>query len=84
VSWKAREREFGRDEGHRKAQLPHGGRIVIDLSDVSYIDSSGLGALVGLKISAIKQGLVMLEFVNMAPRVLELMRITNIAQLLSS
>jgi anti-anti-sigma factor len=67
-----------------KPLLPHGGRIVIDLSDVSYIDSSGLGALVGLKISAIKQGLVMLEFVNMAPRVLELMRITNIAQLLSS
>ena len=57
---------------------------LIDLSDVSYIDSSGLGALVGLKISAIKQGLVTLEFVNMAPRVLELMRMTNIAQLLSS
>jgi anti-anti-sigma factor len=67
-----------------KPLLPFGGRIVIDLSDVSYIDSSGLGALVGLKISAIKQGLVILEFVNMAPRVLELMRMTNIAQLLSS
>jgi anti-sigma B factor antagonist len=66
-----------------KPLLPLGGRIVIDLSDVSYIDSSGLGALVGLKISAIKQGLVLLEFVNMTPRVLELMRITNIAQLLS-
>ena len=67
-----------------KPLLPLGGRIVIDLSDVSHIDSSGLGALVGLKISAVKQGMVILEFVNMAPRVLELMRMTHVAELLSS
>ena len=67
-----------------KPLLPLGGRIVIDLSDVSHIDSSGLGALVGLKISAVKQGMVILHFVNMAPRVLELMRMTHVAELLSS
>jgi len=67
-----------------KSLLPLGGRIVIDLSDVSHIDSSGLGALVGLKISAVKQGMVILHFVNMAPRVLELMRMTHVAELLSS
>jgi anti-sigma B factor antagonist len=67
-----------------KPLLPLGGRIVIDLSDVSHIDSSGLGALVGLKISAVKQGLVILQFVNMTPRVLELMRMTHVAELLSS
>jgi len=67
-----------------KPLLPLGGRIVIDLSDVSHIDSSGLGALVGLKISAVKQGMVILQFVNMAPRVLELMRMTHVAELLSS
>jgi len=44
--------------------------MVIDLSDVSYLDSSGLGTLVGLKVSAIKQGPCILEFVNMTPRVL--------------
>jgi anti-anti-sigma factor len=67
-----------------KPLLPLGGRIVIDLSDVHFVDSSGLGALVALKISAIKQGLVILQFVNMTPRVLELMHMTNIAQLLST
>jgi len=67
-----------------KPLLPLGGRIVIDLSDVSHIDSSGLGTLVALKISAVKQGLVILEVVNMVPRVLELMRMTHVAELLSS
>jgi anti-anti-sigma factor len=64
--------------------LPLGGRIVIDLSDVSYLDSSGLGTLVGLKASALKQGLCILQYVNMTPRVLELMRLTNLSHLFSS
>lgn len=67
-----------------KALLPEGGRIVVDLGDVNYLDSSGLGALVGLKVSAIRQGLVILEFANMTPRVLELMRISNLVQMLST
>jgi anti-anti-sigma factor len=64
--------------------IPLGGRIVIDLSDLNYLDSSGLGALVALKVSAIKQGLCIVQFVNMTPRVLELLRMTNLAQILSS
>src|SRR5580704_2338779 len=67
-----------------KPMLPLGGRVVIDLGDLNYLDSSGLGALVGLKVSAIKQGLVLLEFAKMTPRVLELMRISNLAQMLST
>ncbi|MGA7623828.1 MAG: STAS domain-containing protein [Candidatus Acidiferrales bacterium] len=67
-----------------KPLLPLGGRIVIDLSDLNYLDSSGLGALVALKASAIKQGMCILQLVNVAPRVLELMRLTNLAQLLTS
>jgi hypothetical protein len=35
-------------------------------------------------VSAIKQGLVLLEFAKMTPRVLELMRISNLAQMLST
>src|ERR1700677_546218 len=67
-----------------KPLIPLGGRIVIDLSDVNYLDSSGLGALVGLKASAIKQGMCMLEHVTMTPRIMELLRITNLMSLFSS
>jgi anti-sigma B factor antagonist len=66
-----------------KPIIPLGGHIVIDLVDVTYLDSSGLGALVGLKVSAINQGFCILELVNMVPRVLELLRITNLKQLFS-
>jgi anti-anti-sigma factor len=67
-----------------KPMIPLGGRIVIDLGDLNYLDSSGLGALVGLKVTAVKQGLVILEFVNMTPRVLELLRISNLVQTFAS
>ena len=48
------------------------------------MDSSGLGALVGLKASAINQGLCILELKNMTPRILELLRITHLTQMFSS
>lgn len=67
-----------------KPLIASGGRIVIDLADVNHMDSSGLGALVGLKASAMKQGLCILEFANMTPRVLELLRLTNLTQMFSS
>jgi anti-sigma B factor antagonist len=67
-----------------KPLLPLGGRIVIDLSDLNYLDSSGLGALVALKASAIKLGMCILQLVKVTPRVLELMRLTNLAQLQTS
>jgi len=67
-----------------KPLIPLGGRIVVDLGDLSYLDSAGLGTLLGLKVSAIKQGYCKLEFVNMTPRVLELLRLTNVLQMFSS
>jgi len=67
-----------------KPLLALGGRIIINLSDVNYLDSSGLGALVGLKLSAMKQGDCVLEFANMTPRILELLRVSNLTQILSS
>jgi len=67
-----------------KPLISQGGRIVIDLGDVSQLDSSGLGALVGLKASAINQGFCILELKNMTPRILELFRITHLTQMFSS
>jgi len=57
--------------------------MVIDLGGVNYLDSSGLGAMVSLKVSALKQGFCTLEFVEMTPRVMELLRISNLTQMLS-
>jgi anti-anti-sigma factor len=61
-----------------------GGRIVIDLSDLNYLDSAGLGELLALKVSAIKQGVCKMQFVNMTPRILELFRVTHLEQILLS
>jgi anti-anti-sigma factor len=64
--------------------LQQGGRILVDLGELRYMDSSGLGTLVALKASAIKQGLCILEFVNMAPRILQMLRNTNLTDMLTS
>ncbi len=67
-----------------KPLIPLGGRIVLDLTDVGYMDSSGLGALVGLKVSALREGYCKLELLNLSPRVKELLRLSNLTQLFSS
>jgi len=67
-----------------KPLIPAGGRIIINLGDVSYLDSSGLGALVALKVTAVRQGFCILEFAEMTPRVMDLLRISNLSQILSS
>jgi anti-anti-sigma factor len=67
-----------------KPLILSGGRIVIDCTDLSYLDSSGLGALVGLKVTAIREGCCRLELVNLSPRVQELLRLTNLTQLFAS
>jgi len=66
-----------------KPLIPAGGRIILDFADLNHLDSSGLGTLVALKVSAINHGYCMLEVTNMAPRILELLRVTNLVQMLS-
>lgn len=55
--------------------------IVLDFKNLAFVDSSGLGTLVGLKVSAVNKGLVKLEVVNLTPRILELFRMTRLTEL---
>jgi anti-anti-sigma factor len=56
------------------------GRIVLDLKEVPMIDSSGLGAVVTLHVSARTRG-CRLEVVNASKQILELFSITNVLSL---
>jgi anti-anti-sigma factor len=67
-----------------KPLIPQGGSIVIDLSDVNYMDSLGLGTLVSLKVSALNEGYCTLKVANLTPRVQELLRVTHLTNLFSS
>jgi anti-anti-sigma factor len=67
-----------------KPLIAKGGRILIDLEDVSHLDSSGLGTLVGLKASALNAGYCRLELVNATPRIMDLLRITKLTQMFAS
>jgi len=60
--------------------LPGSKRIVLDLTDLSYMDSSGLGTIIGLHTSAKSAG-ARLELNNLNPRVRELFKITNVLSL---
>lgn len=60
-----------------KGVLPDTKRVILDFARLNCIDSSGLGAIVGLYISA-KQAGRSLEVVNLTPRVRELFGLTNL------
>ena len=56
------------------------GRIVLDLKEVPMMDSSGLGAVVGLHVSARTRG-CKLEVVNASKQILDLFSMTNVLSL---
>ncbi len=58
--------------------IPDKKRIVLDLTAVSFLDSSGLGALVGLYVSC-KRGGAPLKLVNLTPRLKDLLTMTGLA-----
>jgi anti-anti-sigma factor len=60
-----------------KALLQQKRRLILDLSELGYMDSSGLGTLVGLYISA-KGAKCELQLHNLSPRIRELLSITNV------
>ena len=63
-----------------KSLLPHKKRLILDLSELVYMDSSGLGTLVGLYISA-KGAHCELQLLNLSPRLRELFSMTNLLSL---
>jgi anti-anti-sigma factor len=60
-----------------KALLLDKRRVVLDLTDLSYMDSSGLGALVGIYVSA-RAAKCELELMNLSPRIRELLGMANL------
>src|SRR5512142_2970365 len=56
--------------------------VAIDLSDVNYMDSSGLGALMGAYASARKEQRDF-RILSLSPRIMELLRVTNLASVLT-
>ncbi len=57
--------------------IPEAKCLVLDLSEVTFMDSSGLGAVVGLYVTARKAGCD-LRPVNFSQRVRELLGMTNL------
>jgi anti-sigma B factor antagonist len=64
-----------RDEVRRL--IPSNRRIVLDLTDLSQVDSMGLGTIVSLYVSA-RAANCGLELINLSARVRELLGITNL------
>ncbi len=62
-----------------RALIPQTQRLVLDLTDVNYLDSSGLGALVGIYVSARRQECE-LKLINLNDRLKQLFRITHLAK----
>jgi anti-sigma B factor antagonist len=58
--------------------IPETKHIVLDLTNVSYLDSSGLGALVSLLLSAKRQD-CQLKLINLNQRLKELFSLTRLA-----
>jgi anti-sigma B factor antagonist len=63
-------------ENLKKAVLENN-RIVLNLADVSYIDSGGLGTLVALRTSALNAGGT-IKLANLTKRVDDLLQITKL------
>ncbi len=63
--------------------IPNARRIAIDLSDVTYMDSSALGAIVGVYVSA-KNAHCELQLINLNQQVRHLLSVTSLLTLFES
>jgi anti-sigma B factor antagonist len=58
--------------------IPDSKRIVLDLTDLTHMDSMGLGTVVRLYVSAKSAGCD-LELINIGPRIRQLLAVTNLS-----
>ncbi len=66
-----------------KSLIPGAKRIVLDLSQVAFMDSSGLGAIVSLFVTAKAAGCD-LQLVNLSKQIRQLLGITHLLSLFES
>jgi anti-sigma B factor antagonist len=65
-----------------RAVIPNTKRVVLDLTHIDYIDSSGLGALVSVYVSATRAKCE-LELANPKPKIADLFKMTRLSNLFS-
>jgi anti-sigma B factor antagonist len=63
-----------------KRLIPQTAKITIDLTEVSFMDSMGLGTIATLYVSAKTAG-CQLQLINLTPRVRELFSVTHLLSL---
>jgi anti-sigma B factor antagonist len=59
-----------------RALIPQTKRIVLDLNEVGFIDSSGLGAIVGVYVSA-RKATCELQLINLSKKIREMLGMTK-------
>src|SRR6266853_286749 len=67
----------------RKCLMPNNKRIVLDLTDLTYMDSMGLGTVVRLYVSARSAGCD-LKLINLGSRIRHLLSISNLLSVFSA
>ena len=60
-----------------KGRIPNKGRMILDLSEVTRMDSSGLGAIVGLYLSARSRN-CNFDLINLTKQIRDLLAIPNL------
>ncbi len=64
-----------------REQIAHNKEVVLDFTGITYLDSSGLGMIVGLLLAAKRSG-CQLKLVNLTPRVREIFTLTRLTEAL--
>ncbi len=64
-----------------REQIAQNKRVVLDFTGVTYLDSSGLGMIVGLLLASKRSG-CRLQLINLTPRVREIFTLTRLTEAL--